>query len=99
LVPSASSIRSVLIRLPIRSSIHIWNPPAPGSRTRGPCTGASPRLDPGHALHDLPGRAEHLAVLTEEARVVVGDLLGHRDRGQLALFDQPGQQLGVVITS
>src|SRR5260370_38838473 len=29
LVPSASSIRSVLIRLPIRSSIHIRAPPAP----------------------------------------------------------------------
>ena len=33
-VPSASSIRSVLIRLPIRSSIHILAPPAPQQNPR-----------------------------------------------------------------
>ena len=34
LVPSASSMRSVLIRLPIRSSIHIRAPPAPQQNPR-----------------------------------------------------------------
>ncbi len=33
-VPSASSMRSVLIRLPIRSSIHIRAPPAPQQKPR-----------------------------------------------------------------
>ena len=33
-VPSASSIRSMLIRLPIRSSIHIRAPPAPQQNPR-----------------------------------------------------------------
>ena len=34
LVPSASLIRSVLIRFPIRSSIHIRAPPAPQQKPR-----------------------------------------------------------------
>ena len=33
-VPSASSMRSVLMRLPIRSSIHIRAPPAPQQKPR-----------------------------------------------------------------
>ena len=77
-VPSASSIRSVLIRLPIRSSIHIRAPPAPQQNPRSLHRCISCGLDPGHLLHDLPGRAEHLVVPAEEARVVIGDLLVHR---------------------
>ena len=43
------------------------------------------------------GRGVDLVVAAEEARVVVGDLLVDRvDRGELAVLDQPGQQLGVV---
>ena len=47
LVPSASSIRSVLIRLPIRSSIHIRAPPAPQQNPRSLHRGISCACTPG----------------------------------------------------
>src|SRR3984885_3718691 len=51
----------------------------------------------GDGVDDLPRRGVDLVVPAEEARVVVGDLLLHRvDRGQLAVGDEPGQELGVV---
>ena len=54
-------------------------------------------LDAGDLFHDFPGRGEYLVVPAQETRVVVGQLLLHPPgRGQLALGDQPGQQLGVV---
>ena len=54
-------------------------------------------LHAGDLLHDFPRRGEHLVVPAQETRVVIGDLLLHLvDRGDLALRDQPGQELGVV---
>src|ERR1700722_4009713 len=54
-------------------------------------------LGAGDGVDDLPGRRVDLVVAAEEARVVVGDLLVDRvDRGELAVLDQLGQQLGVV---
>src|SRR5208282_2886956 len=55
------------------------------------------RADTGDPLHDLPGSREDPVVPAEEAGIVIGDLLLDRvRRGELALFDQPGQQLGVM---
>src|SRR5690606_17673641 len=45
-VPSASSTRSRLMRLPMRSSIHIRAPPAPQHIDRSACRGISRRLAP-----------------------------------------------------
>ncbi len=45
-VPSASSTRSTLMRLPMRSSIHIRAPPAPQHIERSPCRGISRMVAP-----------------------------------------------------
>ena len=93
----ASSIRSVLIRLPIRSSIHIRAPPAPQQNPRFLHRSISSACDARDGFQDRPRRGEDLVVPAQETRVVVGQLLlDPFDRGDLALVDQPGQQLGVV---
>ena len=74
-VPSASSIRSVLIRLPIRSSIHIRAPPAPQQNPRFLHRCISCGLDAGHRSMISRGGVKTLLCLAEETRVVVGDLL------------------------
>src|SRR6202044_889555 len=51
----------------------------------------------GDGVDDLAGRGVDLVVASEEARVVVRDLLVDRvDGGELALLDEAGQQLRVV---
>ena len=76
----ASSIRSVLIRVPIRSSIHIRAPPAPQQNPRSLHRCISVGLHAGHRVQDLPRRGVHLVMPAQEARVVVGQLLLHRGR-------------------
>ena len=93
----ASSIRSVLIRLPMRSSIHIRAPPAPQQKPRSLQRCISVGLHARDGLEDLAGRGEDAVVAAQEAGVVVGELLlDPLGGGELALLDQAGQQLGVV---
>src|SRR5215203_4637362 len=92
----ASSVRSMLMRLPIFSSIHMR---APGAAAEAAVLAAVHLLG-GEALDGLEdlarGRVD-LVVPAEEARVVVGDLaVDRRDRGQPALLHQLAEQLRVV---
>ena len=97
-VASASSIRSTLIRLPIRSSIHIRAPPAPQQKERSALRGIS--VD--RALGRRPrrrqpraGRGEDPVVPAQVARVVVGDAAVDRlDRGELAGWRPGGPAAG-----
>ena len=97
-VPSASSMRSRLIRLPIFSSIHIRAPPAPQQNERSACRGISVRRHAGRA-DELARRGVDLVVPAQVARVVVGDVAARRPAARPGSAGPPGpavQQLGVV---
>jgi len=74
-------MRSVLIRLPVRSSSHMRA--AAGAAAEALALAAVHLLGggAGDGVDDGPWRGVDLVVPAEEARVVVGDLLGHRVTG------------------
>ena len=96
-VASASSMRSMLIRLPIRSSIHMRAPPAPQQKPRSRVARhLGERRTPGSAAEQLARRGVDLVVPAEVAGVVVGDRRPSTggDRGEPALARPAGRAAG-----
>jgi hypothetical protein len=96
-VDKASSVRSILTRLPMFSSIHMRAPPAPQQNPFSRQRPISTCLRPGMASSTRAGLVEDAIVATEVAGVVIGHraAVGHA-RDQAAVRDQVTQKLGVV---